>query len=252
MKIATWNIPSSFRSASSHADAWEYYLNEISADYYLFQEANPPEWVADEYDIVGAEIGGIRDWGSGIVSKDHTLREIEVDTEFRGGVMVAESEFSADHAVTLVSLYGLFEDIGGVKYSIPNLHRMLSDLTGLLTYGNHVILGGDLNASEQLDDSHKHGTHRILFERLEAFGLNNCFPPFYDDYVQTHRHSRSDREWQNDYFFISDKLFDSLHSCEVLDNEDVREYSDHNPVLIALDLGGRPTRLDDYGRTINH
>lgn len=237
MKIATWNIPYSFRSASSHDDAWEYYLDEISADYYLFQEAYPPEWVADEHDIVWEEVGKTRTWGSGVVSKDHTLHEVEVDTKFRGAVMVAESEFSSEYEFTLISLYGLLEDIGGVAYSIPNLHRMLSDLTGLLTYGNRaVILGGDLNASEQLDDNYKLGTHRILFERLEAFGLTNCFDPFYDDYVQTHRHSRSDREWQNDYFFISDELVDSLHSCKVLDNKDVREHSDHNPVLITSAL----------------
>lgn len=247
MKVSTWNIPYSFRSTSSHNDAWEYYLNEISADYYLFQEAHPPEWVAGEYNLVWGEIGETRAWGSGIVSKDHILHEIEVDTEFRGAVIVAESGFSSEREFTLVSLYGLLEDIGGDAYSIPNLHRMLSDLTGLLTYGKgNVILGGDLNASEQIDEVYNLGTHRIFFERLEAFGLTNCFGPFYGDYVQTHRHSRSDRKWQNDYFFISNELADSLRSCEVIDNEDVRQHSDHNPVLIALDLGGRPTQLDDY------
>lgn len=250
MKIATWNIPYSFRSASSHDNAWKYYLDEISADYYLFQEAHPPEWVADEYNLVWEKIGETRAWGSGVVSKDYPLREVEIDTEFRGAVMVAESEFSSEREFILISLYGLLEDIGGNVYSIPNLHRMLSDLTALLTYGKrNVILGGDLNASEQIDDVYNLGTHRIFFDRLEAFGLTNCFEPFYDDYIQTHRHPKSDREWQNDYFFISDKLADSLHSCKVIDNEDVRKHSDHNPVLITLRLGGRPTRLDDYGRT---
>jgi hypothetical protein len=95
MKVATRNIPYSFRSASSHNDAWEYYLNEISADYYLFQKAHPPEWVADEYDLVWKEIGETRTRGSGVVSRDHTLHEIEVDTEFRGAVMIAESGFSS-------------------------------------------------------------------------------------------------------------------------------------------------------------
>lgn len=239
MKVATWNIPYSFRSAS-HDDAWEYYLTQIPADYYLFQEAQPPEWVTDKYDIVWAEIGGTRNWGSGIVSKEHRLREIRIDTEFRGAVMVAESNYRAELDIALVSLYGLMEDVGGVGYSITNLHRMLSDLTGLLegrTHGQRdVVLGGDLNASEQIDDVYNIDTHRIFFERLEAFGLTNCFERFYDDYIQTFRHNRSDRDWQNDYLFISNGWASDLSSCEVLDTEEIREYSDHNPVLITLDI----------------
>lgn len=154
--------------------------------------------------------------------------------------MIAESAFTPDVEITLVSMYGLFERIGGIGYTTPNLHRMLSDLTGLLdgrTHGDrNFILGGDLNASLQFDETYADES-RIFFERLEAFGLTNCFEPFYDDYVQTFRHNTSEGEWQIDYVFISDNLTDNLESCEVLDNQHVRKYSDHNPALITLDLG---------------
>jgi len=47
-------------------------------------------------------------------------------------------------------------------------------------------------------------------------------------------HSRSDKSWQNDYFLISKKLASNLSDCKVTENEYVKEYSDHNPVLIEL------------------
>jgi len=238
MRIATWNIPYSFRT-NSHGDAWEYLLEEVPADYYLVQEVNPPEWVYDECEVIWSEIGGTRNWGSGIISQNHSLREISIDTEFGGAIMAAESDFSPDLEMTLISFYGLFEDIGGTNYTMPNLHRMLSDLTGLLegkTHGNrNIALGGDLNASVQFDTQYNIDTHRIFFERLEAFGLTDCFESFYEDYIQTYRDPRSDVDWQMDYLFVSDWLDAHLMQCEVVDNEKVRNLSDHNPVVATLE-----------------
>ena len=238
MKVATWNIPYSFRT-SSHEDAWQYMLSEIPADYYLVQEVQPPEWVLEECEVVWNEIGGTRDWGSGIVSRNQSLQEITLDSEFQGAFTTAESQYSSDLDVTLVSFYGLFEYIEGTQYTIPNLHRMLSDLTGLLegkTHGNrNIILGGDLNASIQFDNQFDIDTHRIFFERLEAFGLNNCLDQFYDDYAETYRDPRSKTDWQMDYIFVNSLLNNHLVDCEVLENEKIREYSDHNPVVITLD-----------------
>lgn len=239
MEIITWNLPRSFRG-ESHGDAWEYCLNRLDADYYLLQEARPPAWVRDDHELVWAGIGGTRPWGSAVVSSRHPLSEIEIETDFRGAMMVAESSYGAERTITLISVYGLMEKLAGVGYSIPNLHRMLSDLTGLLearTHGDRdVVLGGDLNASEQLDEIYGHDTHGVLFDRIEAFGLTDCLGAFHDDYVRTLRHNRSDRDWQNDYLFVSDGLADRLRGCDVLEDDAIRKYSDHNPVRVTLDL----------------
>lgn len=240
MRIATWNIPYAFRT-ESHSEAWRYYIEQISADYYLANEVRPPEWVLSECDVVWSEIGNWADWGSAVVSPDHGVDEVEIDSELRGAMMVAESTYSSDFEITLISWYGLFEELGDVGYSTPNLHRMLSDLTGLLdgkTHGQRtVVLGGDLNTSPQWDKRSNRDTNRILFDRLEDFGLTNCFDLFYDDYVQTYRPARGDTNWQNDYFFISDNLTDNIQDCEVIESQKVREFSDHNPVIITLDVG---------------
>ncbi len=39
-----------------------------------------------------------------------------------------------------------------------------------------------------------------------------------------------------DYFFISKKLSKKLLNCEIIDNDKNRKYSDHNPVIITLEI----------------
>lgn len=240
MRVATWNIPYSFR-AGSHSEAWEYYLEQIPADFYLANEVRPPEWVYDECDVVWEKVGDWAEWGSAIVSRNHDLIEINLESEFRGAMMVAESTNSSEFDITLISWYGLLETLGNDGYSSPNLHRMLSDLTGLLdgkTHGQrNVVLGGDLNTSPQWDERLNRETNRALFERLEDFGLTNCFDLFFDDYVRTYRPARGDTNWQIDYFFVSDNLAANIQDCEVIENDKVREFSDHNPVVISFEVG---------------
>lgn len=239
MRIATWNIPYGFRT-KSHSEAWEYYLEEIPADFYLGNEVKPPQWVLDECDVVWSKIGDWADWGSAVVSPDHDLSEIDIGSEFRGAMMIAESTYSSEFDITLISWYGLLETLGSDGYSSPNLHRMLSDLTGLLDSKTHgkrnIVLGGDLNTSPQWDERLNRETNRVLFDRLEDFGLTNCFEQFYDEYVRTYRPSRVDTNWQIDYFFISTNLANNIQDCEVIENDKVREFSDHNPVVISLEV----------------
>lgn len=131
------------------------------------------------------------------------------------------------------------EKILNVTYAIPNLHRIFSDLTGLLegrSTRNRIIIGGDFNASLQIDQRQVGNSHKVFFDRLREFQLVNCFDNHYKDFIQTHRHGRSDICWQNDYFFISKKLATSLEKCVVISNETVHKLSDHNPVIIELNI----------------
>ncbi|MAG60229.1 hypothetical protein CL619_00430 [archaeon] len=246
IKIATWNM--AYWSHRRHfEDAWDYFLNEIDADFYFFQEAKPPKAIQDNKEhIVWNEIGGTRKWGSGIYSKKYLLREEIINGEFadnsKGIVALANTKINEDHTLTLMSVYGLLETVGKAKYAATTMHRILSDFTGILNGHiggkRKIVFGGDLNMSIQVDEwpNTTPNSHKIFFERLEDFGLLNCFKPFFKDYVQTHRHARSNKPWQNDYFFISKKMSKKLVNCEVIDNDKVRKYSDHNIVMITLDL----------------
>ncbi|MCY4524472.1 MAG: hypothetical protein OXB84_07015 [Halobacteriovoraceae bacterium] len=236
LKVATWNMAHWSRQ-SYNREAWEYFSQGLGGDILLFQESVPNFDVLDKSQVVWRPIGGTRNWGSGIYSRKYKIKEYQLKTDFIGAVTAAEVEIGKNKSLIFVSLYGLFETILKTSYSIPNLHRMFSDLTGPLegieTRGK-IVIGGDFNASLQCDKRQRVKSHKVFFDRLKEFKLHNCFEGYFDDFVQTHRHSRSNLPWQNDYFFISDKLKENLLSCSVIDNDKVRKFSDHNPVVIEL------------------
>jgi len=237
LKLSTWNM-AHWSHKKDNVEAWKYFVEEINSDIFLFQESYPNLEILNQDSLKWNEIGNSRQWGSGIYSPKYPIKEYSFNNNFFGAVTAAEIEISSDFKIIVISLYGLMEKIGGVVYAIPNLHRILSDLTGILESiktKHRVIIGGDLNASRQIDAQQTGDAHRVFFDRLKEFGLENCFDNYFQDFVQTHRHSRSDKPWQNDYFFISKKLSKKLKNCEVLDNDEVRKFSDHNPVLIELD-----------------
>lgn len=238
IKLATWNM-AHWSHQQFNEEAWRYFAEEIDCDVLLFQEANPNFEILKKDSVIWKEIGGTRPWGSGVYSKKFNIKEVPFENSFPGAVVTTEIEIPDGKKLVVISIYGLFEKLIGDIYSIPNLHRIFSDLTGLLENPetkHQIILGGDLNASLQIDEIQQGNSHRVFFERLREFGLHNCFEGFFADFVQTHRHSRSSKPWQNDYFFISNKLKKSLINCEVIVNEEVEKYSDHNPVVMELEI----------------
>jgi len=241
LKLVTWNM-AYWSHKNLLSEVWDYFLNEIDADFYFFQEARPSNKIQDNKEhFVWNEIGGNRPWGSGIYSKKYKLNEEIIKTEFKGVFSIANTIIE-DKSLTLISLYGLIENNGPTKgYAITNLHKMLSDLTcifnGHMDGKRSIVLGGDLNASIQLDPMQKNNSHKIFFDRLEDFNLNDCFKLSNKNFpVQTLRHHKSKIKWQNDYFFVSKTLSKKLLNCEIIDNDKIIKYSDHNLVVIELDV----------------
>jgi exonuclease III len=238
IKLATWNM--AHWSHKNHAnESWKYFTNNVGSDILLFQESVPNCNVLNKKNLVWSEIGGPRKWGSGIYSQKYTINPFPFTNNFPGAVIAAEIELHDNLNIIVISLYGLMEKISNIGYAIPNLHRIFSDLTEILEFKetkHRVVIGGDLNASLQIDEIQSGNSHRVFFDRLREFGLVNCFDNYFTDFVQTHRHNRSTKPWQNDYFFISKKLETKLVGCNVIDNEFICKYSDHNPVVIELDV----------------
>jgi len=119
----------------------------------------------------------------------------------------------------------------------------LSDLTPHLIDNDKSmwsLIGGDFNASVQCDERMPSyagdNSHKIFFDRLENFRLRDCVKKFRSETVQTLRHSRSDFPWQNDYLFAGKKLYEACNSCDVIDDPDIYEISDHNPIIGEFDL----------------
>jgi len=238
IKIATWNM-AYWSHRKYESEAWDYLINGTDCDVFLTQESVPNLELLDRNSLVWNEIGGTRPWGTGIYSPKYKIREFPLNTSFVGSVAAAEIEVTSETKIIVISLYALMEKIANVAYSIPNLHRIFSDLTEVLEGSqtkHRVVLGGDFNASLQIDETQPGNSHRVLFDRLREFGLVNCYDNFFQDFVQTHRHSRSNKPWQIDYFFLSKRIAKNLTGCGVINTDTAHRLSDHNPVVIELEL----------------
>lgn len=238
IKFATWNM-AHWSHKRYNKKSWEYFSKEVGGDVLLFQESCPNYSVLNEENTTWSEIGGKRPWGSGVYCEKFKTTEFPFSNSLPGAVIATEIEASSDIKFIVISVYGLFEKLAGNSWCMPNLHRMFSDLTEILESSktrHRVIIAGDLNASIQVDESFGTNSHRVFFDRLREFKLHNCFEGYFDNYVQTHRHPQSTKPWQNDYFFISNRLKKSLKNCEVIVNDKVTKFSDHNPVMIELEI----------------
>jgi hypothetical protein len=225
--------------ASVAQEAWQYLDAAIGSDIALVQESAPPtERQADC--CVWREIGGTRPWGSGVLTKNLPTTELLLaQNSYPGALTVVDVVLPNGSSVVAVSMYGLLDGYG---YAITTLHRMLSDLThlfdGKLRPGGRpqVLLGGDLNASPQFDDIYGIKTHRIFFQRLEAFGLVDCQGTFSDQRPRTLRHPKSNVPWVNDYIFATKHLAQKAVAHDVVERPEMLHLSDHNPVVVTFEL----------------
>lgn len=227
------------RDTEQRESAWKYLTEKIDPEIALIQEIVPPETSYNSHKTLYHEIDGKRKWGTAIISKYSIFKELYFNNCYPGssGLIVCEIKTSDDILLTIVNIYGQLDDSG---YASTTMHHLLSDLTQVLNKKNKrkIILGGDFNVSEQFDVKFKgeFPSHKIVFDRIENFGLINCTKKFYNGHIQTHVHSKSDFEWQNDYLFVSENIINEVKSCEVISNKEILDFSDHLPVIIDLKI----------------
>jgi exonuclease III len=242
IKVATWNMDHHKRSLDLRAEAWRYLTETIRPDIALLQEASPPLESRTPSLLVWREISKARKWGSAVISRQWPLRSIQLAVDSHpGAVAVAEVQVPDQDPLIVASMYGLLEytqyETYEMKYSVTSVHRMLSDLTAMFDSkeGRRFLLGGDLNISPQVSAPHSL-RHKVVLDRIEAFGFLDCLKAMHTEVVQTHRHTGSSVPWQEDYIFAGRGLREKLVSCDPLDEEEVWRLSDHCPVVAVFDL----------------
>jgi hypothetical protein len=218
----------------SEARAW---LAESGASIGLLQESAPPAVRNDLYDQVATP--GRVAWGTGIWTAGHQVRAVAHRATVPGGAVGGEAP-SSEGPITLISVYGQLEGFLGTQWSIPNLHRILSDLTPLLAdhkRRGRIVLGGDFNAGVTFDKDRIGGlrSHSLLFDRLEAFGLKSVIP--YRDASDQTVTWKGSGEKQSDYVFVSEEL--AYRDPELRWHN---ELSDHAAIMVDVDLP-EPTGL---------
>jgi exodeoxyribonuclease-3 len=166
------------------------------------------------------------------------LIEEQIRTNFKGVYTIANAQI-ASTKLTLISMYGLLYK---GRFVMKNLNDMVSELENGLIISDldkNIILGGDLNASVQWDEKQNNNNHQDFFERLRRHQLEDCFKLLNKPYpLQTLRKINSDIPWQNDYLFISKRFEGNLiyEDKIIIDTPEVVNLSDHNIVIITLDL----------------
>jgi endonuclease/exonuclease/phosphatase family metal-dependent hydrolase len=245
MKIVSWNMNYCMKR-SLYIDAWRYLIKEIKPDIALLQECGRIEQNAPNF----FEMIGERGWGTGLyITPDiGNAEEIKIEPLSHPGTIVgAYVHLKNGKNLSVFSLYGLLETTkeSKNKYATTTIHRILSDMTYLFMgegiykgMNENVIIGGDLNISIQCDK--KWGgkeryscAHKICFDRIEDFGLVSCYAGK-KDFVRTLRHNRSNENWQNDYIYRSRNI--TTKSVEVIENSEVSHFSDHNIVVLEIDV----------------
>lgn len=277
MRIVSWNMNHARRSVQARKDAWAFLREELRADLVLAQEASPPPESNAVYRAVDDKDRNYR-WGSVIVALSPGLalnartrivapdcfarapKSDELPDTHPGACAVADVlGKSGRRLFTAISLYGQWEMMPGGKdmSGCPRVHRMLSDLTGILAYPRRgpVVLAGDLNLTTQ--HSEEPGAiaaaneAAVVFQRLRTWQLVDCIAATRQSrqrlpgcacldrpcsHIQTYRHNNSARSnpTQFDYSFVSAALQPTLSRCEVVDTDAAWKRSDHCPILLDL------------------
>lgn len=282
MRIVSWNMNRRGTSAGHHQRAWEYLQNVLRPDVALVQEAEPPDEFTQR---VYVPIDKARfNWGSAVVALHPDLRiqprrrvaladsyldavaPDELPDSHPGACAVADVlNASNERLLTAISLYGQWEMTpgGNDMFACARLHRMLSDLTGILaTSRRHpVLIAGDLNVTTQFPRAKPSQAEKdaasaadAAFARMRAWGLADCLaataaerPPLPHctcldgsacSHVQTFRSNNQidSRPTQLDYVFGSASVFSKASRCTVDHSPAAWQLSDHCPLIVDFAL----------------
>ncbi|MCC7542417.1 MAG: endonuclease/exonuclease/phosphatase family protein [Deltaproteobacteria bacterium] len=268
MRVATWNMGYwSYRAR--HEDAWRWILDHLNPDVLLAQECLPPAWLGRDHAVVfdRAYPSGNQTWGSAVVSRLPATprRLVDVDDWFRlvpmtvpgkngiAGIHRADGWITAAEVVTpglgpVLTLsvhspaYPLEDsrltgiDISGMKLK-RNPHLWLLDVLFYFLrsrLGSPLLVGGDFNYSRLLDDRNGEGGNAEFFDRVASEGFVSLHRRFHEQDEQTYFHPRR-RKHQLDYLYSSASVGEHATACSVTPYEQVREFSDHAPLVCDFD-----------------
>lgn len=228
MRIVSWNLGSNSAGyAARHADAWEYLLQELRPDVALLQEAVPPAGI--ERSLVFARPWASRAWGSAVVTAPGRIRKGFTDTS-RGPVVVAE----LDDGIVVASIHARIVE----GRTIPALQKTVRALAPYLE-NRRFAVGGDLNTARGADAIWPGHGHLEFFESLTGGGLYDC-------YWELNEHTEKRSFWgdvsphslQLDHLFVdvSTGSKGRVRACQILDTPEIRELSDHGPIIADIDF----------------
>lgn len=253
MRVVSWNMArnTTSKSVEAHERAWRY-LASLNPDVALVQEATPPSWVGDIWDVV---IADVRRWGSAVLAKRHLgLTAVSAPTagiwERDGYIATASIMLPDGVALLLGSVHAPLTktlspeflagyDPEGIRlsdypvayyYDVP--YAIYRDLVG-----DRFLVSGDWNVSPVLWDRHHTNSHEgEFFVRAAKHGWFDCYRQFHEDEGRTWFRG-NDRPYQLDHAFCDAETATRLTACDIDQHPAATmKLSDHAPLVIELSL----------------
>jgi endonuclease/exonuclease/phosphatase family metal-dependent hydrolase len=211
-------------------------------------------WSAAVMSPLGPDLLGEEDVRARAPSRRNPVVDIPF-TNSRPGTWIAATVRIGRESVTCVSLYGLIEEL-----TDASMHRSLSEISPIFSdprYNELVLLGGDFNVSTGMAEPSARERSRIVLDRIEAYGLDDCLakwvkdqqlPPMAgcrcEDKPCRHTLTRitpnkrgANVPWQErspiqvDYLFASRALASRLDEIIEIPPDQWERYSDHRPII---------------------
>ena len=241
MRIVTWNMGCASersRYRTSHGSAWEFLLAGLKPDVALLQEAVPLGGSLERYQEplwTPAFAGG--DVGSMIIvaSEAGKLTLTDADLDW------------SDHRVQVA--HGALEGIGGVcvvnvhaRTNGPMFPRLRQTMEWVIDHrGQRFIVGGDFNSGRSHPASW--AAHTTFWDDIDGDWAFKEPLPFGRGERQSYwAHWAKNvgptlgNSMQDDHILVDAETFEVATECRVWDTKQVRELSDHGPVVVDLDI----------------
>lgn len=225
MRVITWNL-GYWQHKAFHSEAWTYLRGEIKPDLALLQEFSPPNLEKDENLLFKPIYQG---WGTALYSRSTKLEEIRFNI-YPARVVAAQLRVSR-RKIFVISVHAPI-----IKNRVfPYLAEIFDEIENIVSEQTFII-GGDLNTArlaESVWPGHGHGP---FFERLRDSVFFDCFRKFHDTEQQTFFRKGGKHPFQDDHLFVSHDLADQVISCDILNNEYIRKFSDHAPIVTEITI----------------
>lgn len=227
MKVITWNI-GFWLHRSKHAEAWVYLREQIRPDIALLQEVSPPSPLKDENFFFKQIRNG---WGTALCTRGLPASEFTITEKYSRRVASANIDVSTTQKIMAVSIHApiingrVFQYLSEIFDSVESKVRKHS-----------FIVGGDLNTARLAEKVWPGYGHGPFFTRLSQSVFFDCHHKFHSTEEQTYFRKNSKFPFQDDHLFVSQDLAERVKSCNVLDNETIRNFSDHLPVIAEISI----------------
>jgi len=214
------------RYRRTHLEAWRYLLTELKPDVAFVQEAllnfTVPSaegalfWSADR----GLDSGTAVFARAGITASP-------VEVRSHGSYVAAVTVTQVDSLILFASAH-----VGPGNYQ---KHRLtLADVIGQLVAGKRFVVGGDLNTARHWDKVYGGRQHTAFFEDLAGRGFHDCHWMKNEKEVQSFWGHQAKEPYQCDHLVTDKSTSEFVVNCSVIDNQTIRELSDHGPIVVTL------------------